>query len=76
MSKTVRCKMLCKSVSSAASGSTEVQHSARFTVAMGGSPENAEFFLNTPMGSLDLQIVKQQNFEANKFYFVDITLAE
>ena len=76
MSKTVRCKMLCESVSSTASGLDEVQHSAKFSVAIGGSPENDEFFLNTPMGSLDLRIIKEQNFEVNKFYFVDITLAE
>jgi hypothetical protein len=41
----------------------------------GGSPENAAFFAFTPSGTLKLSCVNPTDFEAGKFYYVDINEA-
>lgn len=73
--KTVRCKMICDSVTSTRANERPV-HQATFTPVSGGSPENDQFFRWTPGGKLELSVLNSQHFEPGREYYVDLTPAE
>jgi len=64
----VRCKMKCSDVGKNEDGT----HSVRMYPVTGGSEENESFFKWTPGGELKLCVLKEQNFEPGKEYYVDI----
>lgn len=75
---TTRCKFKCIETGTSASGNTEnpFYHRAKFQAVYGDSPENKEFFLWTPNGTLEVSTLRKQSFEAGKEYYLDITEAE
>ena len=49
---------------------------ARFVAVDSGSEENKELFEDTANGKLVLVETKEQHFEVDKEYYIDISLAE
>ena len=72
----VRCKFICQRKE--AEIDNEKVGQVHLTVVTDGSPENEEFFENTPGGELTLSILNQAGFaafEEGKEYYCDITPA-
>lgn len=72
---TTRCKMTCQTVSTSGGGENQT-HEAIFMPVTGGCKENEDFYKWTPGGELKLSVLKNQNFESGKDYYIDISLAE
>ena len=68
-----RCKFKCTETISLDGGA---EHEAEFEPVFDGSPENDEFFAETPGGLLSLHIMKEQHFEMGREYYLDLTLVE
>ena len=64
----LRCKMEC-TVANEASGEVVLQ------AVVDGSPENEKFFEFTPSGTLSFYSMNQ-NLEAGKEYYIDISIAD
>lgn len=70
----ILCKFLCNSTEEHANNGAECDktYSAEFYPVHSGSPENEEFFRYTPSGTLRLDGLKSQPFEAGQEYYVEL----
>lgn len=72
----VRCKMVCKSVTTVKGGDQEIL----MHPVSDGSPENKQFFSGStiPYGELKIGLVKScyNRFTPGNEYYIDITLVE
>jgi len=67
----IRCKMKCETITKRADGT----YSVLMHPVTSGSAENEYFFKWTPSGILELHVLKDDNFEPGKEYYVDIKLS-
>lgn len=75
----IRAKFKVQSITRIAGwGGPKEFHTIKLQPVVGGSPENKEFFANTPSGSIELAVVVAsvgEQFDIGKDYYVDFTEA-